>query len=836
MTLTFDNPKMQVIIDGATISENCISTVLNLKENAISEVTLIANDEQGETYLNDVNLNDTITIKFKYEDFGVQTWGAIPVSFSGEVVDLQPQLDLQNEVCAIKGYGIGIGLKRMLTGEEYGIQSKHPQLGSLREIVTDETFGIIPRYFNQIFGSLSSGYTIGTDHIADIAQDVNYLMFNFEPCLNSLNDLLAVLSSLLRVTPNYNQPGLHWIVTPNNELCVAPIGDHDVAGSGTHNVKDVWPTRAYRPDFPEESILYLPMDEGTGATTYDKSGNNNNGIIDGATWVAGKMEYGLHFDGTNDHIDIATSTDFDFYPTTDDGISFSFWIKTTDANTRDIISRDIGGGSFWLIRIVGGQIYAQFWDGTYGSWSFSSITINDGAWHHIVISLAFSNNTTYVYVDGADYTLPFGAQDIGDHFNGTNPIKIAYGTFSGGYFAGDLDEVIFFQKPLTITEVKAIYNATVPFYVLEVADDMIESSFSAKKPEGNYILCTGVFCHPPNLDLITEENADEWDVWLPGMGSTITDIDTETYVKEGDWSLKFHIPPLTDDRYNVFFYPKTGDLDWNIGKIGTRNNIPEIGFWFRSGGWVNTPCLVLYAPDYAHRFEISLDGQAQDVWMYRVFQLGVHAQSGWTDVGGGNWNDIHKVGISYTATISCNADVWLDGLHLFGIVTRAAYSSSSITEHGAKMGLVVDSLAIGDSLDPDDDTCAIALTAKAELFRRKATSTTGTIRVPLMPAVTGGQLVHIHASRTEDTGTYPSGFKIDENFRILQHTLVFTIGGVYSVLYLTNDLTNSLLPMPNLYNALFKATEFGAFRNKDSASLKAKDVDFEQTPIEKNYG
>ncbi|MEM0478358.1 MAG: LamG domain-containing protein [Candidatus Caldarchaeum sp.] len=41
----------------------------------------------------------------------------------------------------------------------------------------------------------------------------------------------------------------------------------------------------YGGDIRDGLVLYLPMDEGSGSTVYDKSGNNNNGTIYGATWT-----------------------------------------------------------------------------------------------------------------------------------------------------------------------------------------------------------------------------------------------------------------------------------------------------------------------------------------------------------------------------------------------------------------------------------------------------------------------------------------------------------------------------------------------------------------------
>jgi hypothetical protein len=46
------------------------------------------------------------------------------------------------------------------------------------------------------------------------------------------------------------------------------------------------------------------LDEGTGTTAYDSSGNGNDGTILGnPQWVAGKVGGALDFDGNGDYID-----------------------------------------------------------------------------------------------------------------------------------------------------------------------------------------------------------------------------------------------------------------------------------------------------------------------------------------------------------------------------------------------------------------------------------------------------------------------------------------------------------------------------------------------------
>jgi len=61
----------------------------------------------------------------------------------------------------------------------------------------------------------------------------------------------------------------------------------------------------------DDPFIYLEFDEGHGATTYDSSGNDNNGTINNAAWkseeecLSGRC---LYFDGDGDYVSIP---DFD---------------------------------------------------------------------------------------------------------------------------------------------------------------------------------------------------------------------------------------------------------------------------------------------------------------------------------------------------------------------------------------------------------------------------------------------------------------------------------------------------------------------------------------------
>jgi len=53
-------------------------------------------------------------------------------------------------------------------------------------------------------------------------------------------------------------------------------------------------------------VAKLEMDEGSGTTLYDSSGNSRNGTLNGnPTWINAKYGKGVRLDGTGDYVQIS---------------------------------------------------------------------------------------------------------------------------------------------------------------------------------------------------------------------------------------------------------------------------------------------------------------------------------------------------------------------------------------------------------------------------------------------------------------------------------------------------------------------------------------------------
>lgn len=130
--------------------------------------------------------------------------------------------------------------------------------------------------------------------------------------------------------------------------------------------------------------LWLPFEEGAGATTADESQNGYNGSITGATWGAGKYGNALDFDGvTNSYVDLGDVLRFE----TGD-FSVAFWVKYTSGSWAFITKGwAFHGPNGWGIAYEGGvSVALQGRVGvpancplTVGEWTYVTVTFDRDA-------------------------------------------------------------------------------------------------------------------------------------------------------------------------------------------------------------------------------------------------------------------------------------------------------------------------------------------------------------------------------------------------------------------------------------------------------------------------
>jgi len=221
--------------------------------------------------------------------------------------------------------------------------------------------------------------------------------------------------------------------------------------------------------FSDGLVGYWKMDEaiwnGSANEVVDSSGNGNHGVGVGSTKPttgAGKFGNGGVFDGISQYVDI---TDKSF--TISQPWSFSMWQKIpngADQNWAGFLGTGIGtNGGHWFYH-SGGILswYQDYYDSTYYLW-YSSLTLGtqipfDQWFQTTVVNEPIDSNHTKVtvYINGGQYkdstTMLWSPRPT------TNVTFDAIGGAGGRYFQGSIDETRIYNRALSPTEVKQLYE------------------------------------------------------------------------------------------------------------------------------------------------------------------------------------------------------------------------------------------------------------------------------------------------------------------------------------------------------------------------------------------
>ena len=221
------------------------------------------------------------------------------------------------------------------------------------------------------------------------------------------------------------------------------------------------PRREPEPDFidgladiTDGLVGYYPLDEGTGNTAFDLSGNGHDGILpdSGVTWIpSGFINGGINIDGTKGS-DIKLGT---WDPTDGTGqLSLTFWInwaQSGNANQGLISKRDAwsadgmlfdlrlrnGNNSFRLLSVGGGTI----------STAADVLAPFIGQWAHVAAT--FDGTTARLYLNGEE--VGSGEFSLG---NGTTAeMRIGSYNSNSPTFNGDMDEVRIYNRALTQADI-----------------------------------------------------------------------------------------------------------------------------------------------------------------------------------------------------------------------------------------------------------------------------------------------------------------------------------------------------------------------------------------------
>ncbi|MBI3414136.1 MAG: hypothetical protein HY043_02260, partial [Verrucomicrobia bacterium] len=211
-------------------------------------------------------------------------------------------------------------------------------------------------------------------------------------------------------------------------------------------------TAVYAPPIGAGLVGYWKLDDGSGLSALDSSGNGNTGtLVNGPVWTVGQTSGALSFDGVDDYVDAGNGASLN--PTT--ALTLVTWVKASSTSaTGGLIVKDNGTTHQYALWLqLGGKVRLSIGAATLTG----TTTIGPGAWH--LLAGTFDGTQMKIYLDGAlEGTL---AASGAMNNNGVN-VRLGGRQLSNPLtLNGVLDDARIYNRALSQSEIQALL-ANVP--------------------------------------------------------------------------------------------------------------------------------------------------------------------------------------------------------------------------------------------------------------------------------------------------------------------------------------------------------------------------------------
>jgi hypothetical protein len=195
------------------------------------------------------------------------------------------------------------------------------------------------------------------------------------------------------------------------------------------------------------------LDEKTGVTANDTSGNSNTGTLTaGPTWVPGVLGSGVNFTAaSSQYISLATAI-----PTTTTAFTISAWVKPVSLASELAIFGGTTGGNFLFNILTSGTLALCNDNGVCGNIASSNTgVIVANKWQHVAVT--HNGSGTYAfYVNGVNVT-----SDATGDFSSTASNRFI-GRANIFYFDGQIDQFTVYSYARSQSQVSWDYNRGAP--------------------------------------------------------------------------------------------------------------------------------------------------------------------------------------------------------------------------------------------------------------------------------------------------------------------------------------------------------------------------------------
>ena len=209
---------------------------------------------------------------------------------------------------------------------------------------------------------------------------------------------------------------------------------------------------ASNPNADPNLMGWWKLDDGTGTTAVDSSGNGNNGTLyGGPQWVPGIMGGALEFDGVDDYVLVTR--------TVQDDMTVMCWIKTATPGAALVPAAAWRGSGLIWSDVAGtmNDFILAVWDRKLifsTEESQSGLSVGDvvmGDWVHVAVTRVGSTADVKMYINGEI------DKEINLAFTGpltANPnITIGADPLDSRFYKGLIDDVRIYNRALTASEI-----------------------------------------------------------------------------------------------------------------------------------------------------------------------------------------------------------------------------------------------------------------------------------------------------------------------------------------------------------------------------------------------
>jgi hypothetical protein len=233
----------------------------------------------------------------------------------------------------------------------------------------------------------------------------------------------------------------------------------DEVGVSTTYKGSIWTFTTWA-EFIPDCVSWWRFDEGTGSIAYDSAGTND-GTIYGATWTTGKINTALSFDDVDDYVEVADDHSLRF--TQYDSFSVSFWAKpSTGGYVFSKLNAYPQSGIFgYALRWLAPPKFQFMTQKSGVNNVFVDTSDNSapaGSWYYV--TAVYDNKDMKIYLNGELKGTAFFGYDTGSTTpdnNFTIGVRL-YDYTLEQYFGGIIDDVIAFDRALSVVEIGQLYQ------------------------------------------------------------------------------------------------------------------------------------------------------------------------------------------------------------------------------------------------------------------------------------------------------------------------------------------------------------------------------------------